>query len=258
MGTITKALEILNLFSRTRPEFGLGDVVRLTGRDKATAHRYLVELTQNGFLEQNPVTRAYRLGPAILRLSAVREATYPVRAVLRPVVNALAEEVGELAHTSLLDGDMLSTVYYFDPRLHGTQVAFDAAERLPLHATSSGLAVLAFGPDGLLKRVMDGPIGSFTDVTPTDPDRLREMIAEVRRTGSSRMSGAFDAEVKSQGAPVFGPEGHAVGAISVAIPRVRATEEKLDTVRDALFEAVRAASHSLGGQLPAGFPIAAT
>lgn len=257
MGTITKALEILNLFSLTRSDLGLGEVVRLTGRDKATAHRHLVELAENGFLEQHPVTRAYRLGPAILRLSAVREATYPVRAVLRPVVGALAEEVGELAHASLLDGDMLSSVFYFDPRLHGTQVAFDAAERLPLHATSSGLAVLAFGPEGLLQRMLSAPRGSFTDSTPTDPDHLRAMIAEVRRTGTSRMTGAFDAEVTSQGAPVFGPDGHAVGAISVAIPRVRATEDKLDTARSALIAAARAATRSLGGQMSADFPLAA-
>ena len=73
MGTITKALELLNLFSRTKPEIGLMEFARLSGRDKATVHRHLTELEENGFVEQHPQTRAYRLGPAILRLTAVRE-----------------------------------------------------------------------------------------------------------------------------------------------------------------------------------------
>ncbi|NJO36356.1 MAG: helix-turn-helix domain-containing protein [Rhizobiales bacterium] len=144
MGTITKALDLLNVFSRSNPELGLGDVVRLTGRDKATVHRHLVELQQNGFLEQHPKTRAYRLGPALLRLSGVREATHPFRQLIRPVVTQLADQVGELAHASLLQGTRLSPAFHADPERHGTRVRFDEAEMLPLHATSSGLAVLAF------------------------------------------------------------------------------------------------------------------
>ena len=109
MGTVTKALELLDHFSALRSEIGLGDFVRLTGRDKATVHRHLAELEQNGFLEQDAVSRAYRIGPALLRLAAVREAAFPVRRLLRPIVTDLAEAVGELAHATLLQGCLLYT-----------------------------------------------------------------------------------------------------------------------------------------------------
>ena len=102
------------------------------GGDKATVHRHLSELEQNGFLEQHPVTRAYRLGPAILRLSAVRETTNPLRSVVRPIILELSNEVGELVHFSLLQGLNLSPVHNADPRIHGTQVFFEEAELLPL------------------------------------------------------------------------------------------------------------------------------
>ena len=128
MGTITKALDLLNFFAKQKPEIGLTEFVRLVNRDKATVHRHLTELMENGFLEQNPVTRAYRLGPAILRLSGVREATHPLRSVLRPIVEDIARQVGELTHVSLLQGDVLSPALHFDPMTHGTQVAFDGVE----------------------------------------------------------------------------------------------------------------------------------
>jgi len=80
MGTISKALDLLGHFSSTRSQIGLTEFVTLTRRDKATVHRHLSELEQNGFLEQHPQTRAYRLGPALLRLAAVREAAFPMRA----------------------------------------------------------------------------------------------------------------------------------------------------------------------------------
>ena len=168
MGTITKALEMLNYFSRSAPELGLSEFVRLSGRDKATVHRHLVELAENGFLEQHPDSRAYRLGPAILRLATVRETTAPTRAVVLPLIAALADEVGELVHFSLIQGELLSPVSHVEPGRHGTQVHFDPSEMLPLHATASGLAVLAFGPRGLRDRVLAGPLAAHASATVTD------------------------------------------------------------------------------------------
>ncbi|WP_323780867.1 IclR family transcriptional regulator [Thalassovita sp.] len=255
MGTITKALELLNQFSSTRSEIGLGEFVRLSGRDKATVHRHLSELEENGFLEQDPSSRAYRLGPALLRLSAVREAAFPVRALLRPIVFELAEAVGELAHASLLQGDLLSPVFHSDPRLHGTQVHFDESETLPLHATSSGLAALSFLPEALRDQLLSQPLKALTSKTITNPAVLRHMIEQVRRTGWSQLDSTFDQEVASQAAPLFGENGQVVGAIAVAVPLVRADFDRMRTITPKLSEAARSATRSLGGQYP-DFPSA--
>lgn len=248
MGTITKALDLLTHFSPGRGEIGLTEFVRLTGRDKATVHRHLTELEQNGFLEQHPATRAYRLGPALLRLAAVREAAFPMRALLRPIVTELSEAVGELAHASLLQGDVLSPLFHADPQLHGTQVHFDPSEILPLHATSSGLAVLAFGDPELRQRVLSRPLPPFTARTVTDPETLRAMIERTRTTGLSRLEGSFDREVTSQGAPLFGEGGRVVGALSVAVPALRATPERMDDIARHLHIVARDASLSLGAR----------
>ncbi|MCX2721095.1 IclR family transcriptional regulator [Roseibium salinum] len=250
MGTISKALEMLNYFSRKRPEIGLSEFVRLTGRDKATVHRHLVELEKNGFLEQHPASRAYRLGPAILRLTGVREASNPVRRILRPIVTGLAEQTGELAHASLLQGNVLSPVFHADPLAHGVQVHFDEAELLPLHATSSGLAVLAFAGPKLRKQILSADLQAFTANTIVDPDTLSMRIEEVRHSGFSYSDRAFDGEVTSQAAPIFDETSEVIGALSVAVPAVRAHEERLRTIATALTAAARSATRSLGGSYP--------
>ncbi len=250
MGTITKALELLSFFSRRRPSIGLGDFVRLTARDKATLHRHLVELEQNGFLEQNPVTRAYSLGPAILRLTSVRETTFPTRAVLRPLVTQLADDLGELVHASMLQGNILSPVFHADPAKHGTQVSFDEAELQPLHATASGLAVLAYSDEAFSKRILSGPLEAHTALTITDPQALRDRLSLIRASGFARAAGGFDTEVASQAAPLFGPSGSVIGALSVAVPGVRGTEKQLESFRDRLCAAATRATISLGGTVP--------
>ncbi|MBV7380009.1 IclR family transcriptional regulator [Maritimibacter dapengensis] len=254
MGTITKALEMLNFFSRSQPELGLSDFVRLSGRDKATVHRHLTELAENGFVEQNSTTRAYRLGPAILRLTAVREATTPTRSLVRPIVEAMAEDVGELVHFSLLQGAFLSPIYHKDPGRHGTQVHFDEGEVLPLHATSSGLAVLAFAPDALRNDVLHGPLTPFTETTVTDPGTLSELIAQTARTGCARVEKGFDVEVASQAVPIFGPEGQVTGALAIAVPAGRLTAETEIRHADALRAGMARITAALGGSFPETYP----
>ena len=254
MGTITKALELLNFFSREAPALGLGDFVRLSGRDKATVHRHLVELTQNGFLEQHPTSRTYRLGPAVLRLSAVREATSPTRTIVRPLVEALAREVGELVHFSLLDGLRLSPVFHFDPAMHGTQVHFDEAEMLPLHATSSGIAVLAFSPDPLMATVLEHPLAAYTDLTVTSPVALSRLVATAAETGIATVDQGFDREVSSRAAPIFGATGVPIGAMAIAVPTSRATPDSIALHTAALRKTAPRVSAALGGTVPDTYP----
>ncbi len=255
MGTITKAFELLNFFSESRPEIGLAEFVRLAKRDKATVHRHLVELARNGWLEQDPATRAYRLGPAILRLSAVRETTYPTRALIRPVVRRLSEDLGELVHASLLQGDALSPIFFADPRRHGVQVHFNLSDLLPLHATSSGVAVLAFCPKEQRARILNGTLTAYTDTTVTDPEKLRARIEEAHGTGIAGMAQTYDAEVSSQAVALYASGDRPVGALSVSVPSVRATPEKTAEIRGPLIEAARDITRSLGGAYPPDHPL---
>lgn len=250
MGTITKALDLLGLFTAQRAEIGLGEFVRLTGRDKATIHRHLTELTKNGFLEQHPATRAYRLGPAILRLSALREMLFPVRRLLQPLVKELSEATGELAHASLLQGDALSPVAHADPYAHGVQVHFDPAEMLPMHATSSGLAVLAFLPQETQTRILAAPLEAHTDQTITDPGKIRDALDATRQSGVASVTSGFDTEVASIGTPLFGEDGRVIGAMAIAVPNVRADMDRLSEMTGALHAMADRASHSLGGTRP--------
>jgi DNA-binding IclR family transcriptional regulator len=72
MGTVGKALDLLDLFTKAQPQHGLSHLARSSGLNKATCHRLLTELESRGLLEQTGPAREYRLGPAVLRLSALR------------------------------------------------------------------------------------------------------------------------------------------------------------------------------------------
>lgn len=250
MGTITKALNLLNHFSASRPEIGLTDFRKLSGQDKATVHRHLVELAANGFLEQNPGTKGYRLGPAILRLAAVRERLFPARTLVAPLVEQLAAELGELVHVSLREGDHLSPLYHHDALIHGTRVYFDEAELLPLHATASGLAMLAFGPEQLLTDLLRSPLKAWTRHSITSAKQLQASVKEVRENGIAFVDQGFEEHVSSFAAPVFGDRLEAIGTIAVAAPTVRMTEDLKSDIRRHLIRTAAEVTEKLGGLVP--------
>jgi DNA-binding IclR family transcriptional regulator len=251
MGTIGKALALLELFSVARPEIGLAEFRRLTGRDKATLHRHLAELAAAGFVEQDRDSRLYRLGPAVVRLAAVRERCFPARAAVAPHVDALSRELGELVHVALLQGRALSPLYHADATIHATRVFYDEAELLPLHATSSGLAMLAFGPAELLETLCGAKLTRYTPHTPADPEALRAEVATTRARGWASSDESFEEEVVSQAVPLFGPGGGAaVGTLAVALPKGRATSETRARITAALLRAAAPVSAALGGTIP--------
>lgn len=251
MGTTAKALALLDQFSVDRPEIGLSDFHRLVGRDKATVHRYLTELEQAGFVEQDPVTRVYRPGPAVLRLATIRETCFPLKSAVEPVVRAAAKELGELVHFSLLQGGALAPIAHHDPHQHGTAVFFDEGAMLPLHGTASGISMLAFGPDALWSGIASAPLQDFTGQTPTDEPTLRALSEAARDTGYALADRTFDADVVSVAMPVFGPHTAASGAVAVAAPAGRMNEALRERAIETLRRIAPVLSRSLGGRMPA-------
>ena len=92
MSTVTKTLTLLDYFTDTRPTLGLTELQRLCGRDKATVYRHLLALEACGFVEQDPKTRAYRLGHALDRLAGVRRRTVPVTDTVAPIVDLVSQD----------------------------------------------------------------------------------------------------------------------------------------------------------------------
>lgn len=250
MGTVSKALELLSFFSQTRPLVGLSDLARLSGTNKATCYRLMSELQDYGFVEQTGTAREYRLGPAVLGLAAIREATVPTREAAMPVLQRMAEQTGETAHLSHRVGDRLVTLAFAYSGAHGTRVMMEDADTLPWHATSSGIAVLAFLPEAEREAILSRPLSSHTALTETDATRLQAMVATARARGAAETKGTFETDVQSYAVPLFGPAGNCVGAVGIVLPAVRATPTLLDAVAAETHRAAAEITHLWGGQLP--------
>jgi DNA-binding IclR family transcriptional regulator len=216
MQTVDKAMKLLGYFSVAEPEIGLSELARLASFDKAATRRFLVALANHGLIEQDSDTRKYRLGPAVLRLARIREATRPVASLVQRSLEQLTQATGETAHGSMLSGEHLSTIAIAEPQ-RPTRVSVDRTVPLPLHATASGLACLAFiGQEDVRRILANMSLPRHTGHTCVSKRELKAVLAETRERGYSVAARTFDNEVVSIAAPIFDASGSAIGAMSVA------------------------------------------
>ncbi len=248
MRTVDKALRLLNHFTIDAPEHGLSEIARLGGHDKATTLRLLTSLAANGYVEQHPETKKYRLGKSLLRLARVRETTFPVVSVIEPLLTRLAETVGETAHASLASGKALITIGVAEPR-RAMRVHVDPAETVPYHATASGIAILAYAGEDLLHEVLKaGALSRYTEHTIASEEGLRRQLAETRKRGFSVSVRSFDNDVVGIAAPIFDWSGRSYGAIAVASVAARLNAEKKRRIAAEVVKAAVEATRAMGAE----------
>jgi DNA-binding IclR family transcriptional regulator len=220
VGTTSKALTLLDYFTRQQHEIGLSDLARLSGTNKATCFRLMAELQDHGFVEQTG-TKSYRIGPAVLRLAVLREATVPTRDAAMPVLQALARATGETAHMShLVAGRLVTLAFAYAPN-HAIKVMMEDADILPFHATSSGLAVLAHLPGDVQASILAQPLVALTPHTTQKSGSILAEIGKIQTRGWAETADTFEVDVASIAVPLFDGDAACTGAVAVAAPTAR-------------------------------------
>jgi len=248
--SVLKALDMLLCFEKDGEEISLSDFQRRVGIRGSMAHRLASTLRHAGFLEQNSESGRYRLGLKILELTRLVLNGIPLRRLALPHLTTLAEKTGGNANLSIrVDDTVLYLARVPSPRIQDTY--FHTGRKAGLHCTALGKILLAFLPSGERDRVVKGlRMEPHTPNTITDPDELLAHLDDVRRTGFATDREEFMVGSHCIAAPIRGPEGVTIGAISISTTLLDMSHEQLRERLPVLLEAARATSSSMGSHLP--------
>jgi DNA-binding IclR family transcriptional regulator len=242
----SKMLALLAAFDRGHRELTLTELSRRAGVSLATTHRRARELVEWGALEQLEDGR-YRIGLRLWELGSLAPRGQQLREVALPFMEDLYVVTRENVQLAVRQG----TELVFVERLVGRQaipVMTRVGSRFTLHATGVGLVLLAHAPPEIQEEILAGPLTRYTPHTVTDPVRLRRMLAGVRRDGYAVSDQLVQAGALSVAAPVHGPHGDVVAALSLVVLAEGATVTQLVA---AVRTAARAVSRALGQHQPA-------
>jgi DNA-binding IclR family transcriptional regulator len=199
---------------------GVTEVADRVGLPKSTVARLLGSLAREGVVEQVPGGTRYRLGARIASLAAGVASTSSLVAVARPHLVELASALGETAGLSVPDGFQIHYIDQVDTT-HQVQIRDWTGSRVPMHAVSSGLVVLAAMSEAELDRFLGSPLERFTPRTMTDPAALRERLAQIRADGYAWVHEEFAEGLNSVAAPVINSTGPSLAAVHVHGPSYR-------------------------------------
>ena len=220
---LERVFALLDCFSASEPELSLAELTARTGIPRSTVHRLAKILVEQRLLKRTDA--GFSLGLRQFELGELVEDRRKLRDAALPSIQDLFEQTHETVHLGVMDD--MEVLYFFKiVGHHAFPLPTRAGGRWPLHSSALGKAMLAFAPAATQQAALAAELIPLTPYTITQPQRLRSQLEAARDTG---VAYEFEEAVLGNAcvaAPIFGPAGQAVAAISVSGPPLRLRAEQ--------------------------------
>lgn len=243
IGVLDKAFAILmSVADRPQTVSELAEALSLNWN---TAYRLVRNLEEKGALTQLDGKR-FAINLQVFQLGTqLREATLVDTA--RLVLVSLAAETSESGFLSIRQG-LRATVVDRVESPRPLRLSARVGSSRPLHAGAMGKLLLAFAPAEVQEQFLRTPLSQLTANTTTDPERLREQIAQIRADGYAMTVEENTPGSSAIAAPVHDSHGAVIATVSIGGPSERITA---DADREGFIRAVRQHADRLSSDLAA-------
>ena len=255
---LTRAFDILAVFSHTKPALSLAEVVSLAKLPKTTVFRVLSSLVERGYCEFDAATGKYGLGFELLRLADIRRRQSNMHDVAIPVMREIRDAVNETVILSVRAGDSRVHIDFVEG-LHTMRRMADLGVPAPLYAGAASKVLLAGMADNEIEAYLARTdLTAFQDTTITDPAVLWREVRAIRKRGFAESKGELFPGGGALAAPIKNFSGATVAVMDILTPEHRYTAEHRDRCIEILLDGARRASERLGYRSEALLPVSAS
>lgn len=235
--TVDRGLRVLEAFLTEERDLGVLEISRQVGLDKSVIHRILTTLVRRRFLEQDPISRRYRVG---LRTWELGQRYIAGRELEELATAALTKALHDHPYTtgSLSILDEAEVVVLVALRSSGpVSVYVDPGTRLPAAQTASGRAILAYTtPDEVARAARPDRLrAAHAPFTAAD---LARDLEEIRTNGYAVNRGGYFPGIATVARCIRDASSPPLGALSIYFPIAPETVGLFDILPDVLREAV--------------------
>jgi IclR family acetate operon transcriptional repressor len=177
---LDRALDLLEGIANHDGELALNAIAASIGIPMSSAYRLVSRFEARGLIVR--VSRGrYRIGLGMNALVQRLDPKALLAQIARPPIRKLARATGRTGHLGVLEADMVT--YLIKEGAKGDLLTREMMQ-LEAYCSAIGKVLLAHQDDDARDRYLaSGPFVALTDRTVTDPFRLRDHLAEVRRRG---------------------------------------------------------------------------
>jgi DNA-binding IclR family transcriptional regulator len=232
------------LFIDEKRPLGITEFSRRLGLPKTTIASIVSTLEAIGYLEKDPFSSKYRLGPQLFQLGMKCATNMDLVSIGRAWMERLCFQFMEPVNLGMLVGDKVTIVMRIEPE-NRYMVFPQAGSVIPLHSTCIG-KMLAAHMEGS-KRDLILADYRFERLTPnTIPTRelFLEELSRTRKTGVSFDNQESINGLAGIGGPIFNHAGIVIAAFAIT-----GNPENIEKRRNAIIEAVKFTSQQVSLQL---------
>ena len=228
IGSLQRAIDILDLFDTSAQELGTTEIARAMNLSKSTVAGLIYTLYKNRYLDQNPNNRKYRLGYKLAERTGVLLQQFDLRQTAAPILEKLRDECQESVNLAIRDGKY---VIYIE-RMHGMNalgMRTEIGKREWLHSTALGKALLAHLPEKEIhKFTMECEFNSVTPQTITQPAVFLADLDATRQRGYAVDDQENELGGRCVAAAIKDYRNEPIAAVSISVPLQRLPIERLE------------------------------
>lgn len=244
--SVERAFRILEALSEAENGSGISELSKDLGLAKSTTFNIVMSLAALGYCYKSSEDGKFHLSLKLYSLGSAAAERMDLRRVAASVLRDLADDTGETINLGTIQGD---EAVYIDclPSSHAVTVVTWPGQRLPLHSTALGKALLAWRPvDEAKTTLASSDLKAFTRETVTSIPQILTELGRVRGQGYALDNEEDALGMRCIGAPVFDQSGTVVAAISLTAPVQRLPASDFDRVAARVNESARQISGRLG------------
>jgi len=220
--------------SSSGPGSTLARLAEECGLNRGTAWRILTTLEASGAVTCDRETGRWAIGLALVELAAATGVEGLIAAA-HGVLERLSWQTGETADLAVVRAEGLTYVDEVAPVSIVT--ANWLGRSVPLHATSTGKALLAFLTDEEVDRLLPQELEAHSATTVTDRAALLEELTVTRERGYGTCLGELESSLFGVSAPALDRDGRPLAIVSIWGPGLRVTADRLPALGELAVEA---------------------
>jgi len=219
---IDRAAQLLVSVVESAQPPSVGELAQQAGLPKSTTSRLVGALERQGLVQRLGERGRVRPGPVLLRY-ANRDVSSTLVELAAPSLRRLADVSGETINIAVPGPDGVEHLAQEDTA-HFVGVTDWVGRRVAFELAANGKVFLAFG--------------GLQDLSPE--------LRRVRSRGYATSVDELELGLSALAAPVFGPSGEALAALSISGPSARLTSERIAELAPLLMAEATALAERLG------------
>jgi DNA-binding IclR family transcriptional regulator len=243
---VDRFMNILNEFSIRNPELGVTELATKLGVSKSTVSRNLTALAAWDLVEQDPVSRKYRLGMKLFQLGNLVDRVMLLQHRAHPIMQNLADSVEEAVSLIVKRGNFGVVIHQAQSR-RWVNLSLPDGGSLPLHAGSASKTLLAFCPLDEQESYLElSSLEKYTSNTLVKPAEIRSELEKIRSAGYAISNGEVNYGFTSISVPVWDNSYKLLAALSIIWPSSRIKEDRWPEILDQIKKASLDISIAMG------------